>query len=200
MDEGNIPPGATLRVKLLEYPRCNHLHNIGRPAATECGACHRPWARHREKSIEMVCELCDISARRCTWRCTRSMLPRRAGGPDRSDRPPGLRHRGMPLLRGPARRRAGGAHAGERVSRRATDPGAPGQGRQGSHDRGAAQAGADPGCPPDAGSPTPARYRGRPWVFLPVHRSRGSIRRAGLGLLERSLYRIIPEPRARSSM
>jgi hypothetical protein len=61
-DDSRLPPGATLCLTLLTGRLTNHLHAIERPAATGCGACHRPWKKHRRKQrgLVMSCERCGI--------------------------------------------------------------------------------------------------------------------------------------------
>lgn len=73
MSESRVPAGATVRVSLLTGPLRNYFHDIQRPAATGCGACHRPWAEHRDTRkrpvIRMFCERCGIEfSDRCYFR------------------------------------------------------------------------------------------------------------------------------------
>jgi len=71
MSENTVPPGQTLRVRLLTYPLLNALR-IARPAATGCAACGRPWTTERQRprrrghlahyqdSQPLNCERCGI--------------------------------------------------------------------------------------------------------------------------------------------
>jgi hypothetical protein len=59
-DESRLPPGATLRVTLLDHPS-TPLRGPVRPAATGCGVCHRTWRQHRGSQwLVMSCGRCGI--------------------------------------------------------------------------------------------------------------------------------------------
>ena len=60
-DESRLPPGALLRVTLLDRPALR-MHAPVRPAAAGCGACHRPWRKHKRRGqwLVMSCGRCGI--------------------------------------------------------------------------------------------------------------------------------------------
>jgi hypothetical protein len=62
MDDCRVLPGDTLHVTMLSGRLTNRLHAIERPAATGCGACHKPWKKHRKKQrgLIMGCGRCGI--------------------------------------------------------------------------------------------------------------------------------------------